>query len=123
MTWKILVLRTNTKYVCARFASSCHKTMMFKKIFAQRCGLESLISEATPSAIQFFKRSYKISHHPQLYASQDALPSFATSSKIEPDFSKKSYFKIEVTKKNFNKKCAPKLLFFNKKNQKYLDDF
>ena len=28
--------------------------------------IESLTSEATPSTIQFFKRSYKISHLPQL---------------------------------------------------------
>ena len=42
--------------------------------------VKSLTSEATPSATQFFKRSYKISHSPELYASWDALPSFASSS-------------------------------------------
>ena len=30
------------------------------------CNLKSLMSEATPSATQFFKRSYKISHNPGL---------------------------------------------------------
>ena len=38
------------------------------------CLLKSLTSEATHSATQFFKRSYKISHPPLLKASQDALP-------------------------------------------------
>ena len=36
-------------------------------------------SEATPSATPFFKRAYKISHPPRLWAFWDALPSFASS--------------------------------------------
>ena len=36
--------------------------------------IKSLTSEATHSATQFFKQSYKISHPPGLYASWDALP-------------------------------------------------
>ena len=68
--------------------------------------LRSLTLEATPSATQIFKRSYKISHNPGshdpgLQASLDTLPSFAASSKKGPDFSKKSGFEIEVTKKSF----------------------
>ena len=42
--------------------------------------IKSITSEVTPSATQFFKRSYKISHPPGLEASWDALPSFASSS-------------------------------------------
>ena len=48
--------------------------------------LESLMSDATPLATQFIKRSYKISHNPGLLASLKALPSFAACSKIRPDF-------------------------------------
>ena len=36
-------------------------------------------SEVTPSATPFFKRAYKISHPPGLWAFWDALPSFASS--------------------------------------------
>ena len=43
----------------------------------------SLTSEATPLATPFFKRTYKISHTPPIWVD---LPSFATSSKIEPNF-------------------------------------
>ena len=39
--------------------------------------LKSLMLKVTPSATQFFKRSYKISHTPRLQVSQDALPRFA----------------------------------------------
>ena len=45
------------------------------------CHLKSLMSDATPSATQFFKRPYKISNNPGLQASLDALPSFAAWSK------------------------------------------
>ena len=60
-------------------------------------------SEATPSAIPFFKRAYKISHPPQLWVSWIDLPSFASSSKIWPNFSNKvffswSYEKVILTK-------------------------
>jgi hypothetical protein len=48
--------------------------------------------------------------------SRVALPSFAALSKIVPDFSKKSGFKIEVTQKSF-------LSFNEKKNQKDSNDF
>ena len=37
-------------------------------------------SEATPSAAQFFNKSYKISHPPWWQVSQDSLSSFATLS-------------------------------------------
>jgi hypothetical protein len=52
--------------------------------------------------------------------SLDALPNFATSSKIGPDFSKKVVLKIKLPKNHFNKKCPPKILFFNEKNQEDL---
>ena len=42
--------------------------------------IKSLTSEVAPSTTEIFKRSYKISHDPGLYASWDALPSFASSS-------------------------------------------
>ena len=44
-------------------------------------------SEATPSATPVFKRAYKISHPPWLSVSWIDLPSFASSSKIWPNFS------------------------------------
>ena len=43
------------------------------------------------------------------------LSCFATSSKIGPDFSNIVFFKLNLQKNNSYKKCAPKLLFFNKK--------
>ena len=52
-------------------------------------------SDATPSATPFFERAYKISHFPGLWASWVDLPSFATSSKIWPNF---SYKKVSITK-------------------------
>ena len=60
-------------------------------------------SEATPSATPFFKRTYKISHPPRLWVSWIDLPSFASSSKIWPNFSNKvffswSYEKVILTK-------------------------
>ena len=79
--------------------------------------VKSLTSEVTPSATNFFKRAYKISHPPRF-----ALPIFATLSKMGPDFSKKVVVKLKLPKNNFNKKCAPKFLLFNEKNQKDLDD-
>ena len=39
------------------------------------------------------------------------MPNFATSSKIGPDFSKK------LPKYDLYKKCAPKLIFLNKKRE------
>ena len=52
------------------------------------------------------------------------MPSFAALSKIQPDFSNKRILKLKLPKKHFNKKCAPKLLFFyEKKNQEDFDDF
>ena len=36
--------------------------------------IKSLTSEVAPSTTEIFKRSYKISHDPGLYASWDALP-------------------------------------------------
>ena len=60
-----------------------------------------LLAKATPSATQFFKRSYKISHNPM-----NALPSFAAWSKIGSDFTILSGLKIEVTKKSFYQKMG-----------------
>ena len=80
--------------------------------------LKSLTLEATPLATQFFKRSYKISNNPGLWASLDALSSFAAWSKIRHDFTIWNGFKIEVAKNLFNKKCALKILFPNEKKIK-----
>ena len=44
-----------------------------------------------------------------------ALPSFAALLKMGPDFSNKVGLKSKLPKNNFNKKYAPKLLFFNEK--------
>ena len=86
--------------------------------------LVSWESEATPSATPFFKRAYKISHFPGLWAPWVDLPSFATSSKIWPNFSNKVVEKLMLSKSVNNKKCAPKLVFFNeKKIEKDSDDF
>jgi hypothetical protein len=71
--------------------------------------------EATPLATKFFKRAYKINHPAQLKASRVAMPSFAASSKIRPDFSKKVVSRLKLLKNHYNKKCAPKFLFFNEK--------
>ena len=56
------------------------------------CNVVSWESEATPLATSFFKRAYKISHPPRLWVSWIDLPSFASSSKIWPNFSKKVFF-------------------------------
>ena len=47
--------------------------------------------------------------------SRVALPSFAASSKIEPDFSEKVVLKLKLTKNHFSKKRAPKFIMFNEK--------
>ena len=67
------------------------------------CLVVSWESEATPSATPFFKRAYKISHPPRLWVSWIDLPSFASLSKIWPNFSNKvffswSYEKVILTK-------------------------
>ena len=88
------------------------------------CTVVSLESEATPSATPFFKRAYKISHYPGLWAPWVDLPSFANSSKIWPNISNKVVEKLMLSKSVNNKKCAPKLVFFNeKKIEKVSDDF
>ena len=51
------------------------------------------------------------------------MPSFATLSKIGPDFCKKVVFKLRLQKTHFNKKSASKLVFFNEKKSKRFDDF
>ena len=68
-----------------------------------------------PLATQFFKRAYKISHFPKLLAAWIDLPSFATSSKIWPNFSNKVIKKLILSKHANNKKCASKFVFFNEK--------
>ena len=77
--------------------------------------LVSWESEATPSATPFFKRAYKISHPPRLWVSWIDLPSFASSSKIWPNFINKVFFSWSYEKVILTKKCAPNLLFFNEK--------
>ena len=67
------------------------------------CNVVSWESEATPLATSFFKRAYKISHPPRLWVSWIDLPSFASLSKIWPNFSNKvffswSYEKVILTK-------------------------
>jgi hypothetical protein len=53
------------------------------------------------------------------------LPSFASLSKIWPNFSNKVFFKLKLAAKNhLNQKCLPNLLFFiEKKKKKDWDDF
>jgi hypothetical protein len=86
--------------------------------------LKSLTSEPTQSATPFFKRAYKISHPPRLLVSWVDLPSFATSSKIWPNFSNKVFLHLKLSKNHLNKKCAPNQLSFKeKKIQKDSDEF
>ena len=80
--------------------------------------LKFLTSESTPLVTQFFKRAYKNRLPPRFYASRIALLCFTTLSKIGSDFSKKVDSKLKLPKNHFNKKCAPKLLFFNEKIRK-----
>ena len=80
--------------------------------------VKSLTSEATPSATQFFTRSYKISNNPGLGASLDALPSFAAWSKIGPDFSRKVVLKLKLPKNVLLKSYSSM-----KKKQKDLNDY
>ena len=68
--------------------------------------LKSLTSKATPLATQFFKRAYKISHFPGLWASWFDLPSFATLSKIWSNFKCKVFLNLKLSKNHLNKKCA-----------------
>jgi hypothetical protein len=52
------------------------------------------------------------------------LPSFATLSKIWPNFSNKVVKKLISSKNANNKNCASKFVFFNeKKIEKVSDDF
>ena len=89
-----------------------------------RYSLKLLTSEVTSSATQFFKNSCKISHPPQLQASRDALLNFAASHKSGLILVfKEVVLKLKLAKNHFNKNCAPKFLFSNKKNQKDSDDF
>ena len=67
-------------------------------------------SKSTPLATLFFKRAYKIIHPPRLWVSWIDLPSFASSSKIWPNFSNKVFFCW-----SYKKVRTPNLLFFNKK--------
>ena len=59
--------------------------------------------ELTPTATPFFKRAYKISHPPGLWAFWDALPSFASSAQSA---------KIGLSKWIFYVKNHPNLWFF-----------
>ena len=75
--------------------------------------LVSLTSEATLWRPNFSKGLTKLTILPDYKRPGLLLPSFATSSKIGPDFSNKKVLKFKLPKNNFNKKYAPKLLFFN----------
>ena len=77
--------------------------------------LVSLTSEATLWRPNFSKGLTKLAILPDYNHPGLLLPSFATLSKIGPDFSNKKVLKLKLPKNNFNKKCAPKLLFFNEK--------
>ena len=76
------------------------------------------------SKVQIFWEAHKILQNLHLTFSLCSV-----SQKLAEDFAKfcgllriyeffKKGFKIEVKKKYFSKKCAPKFLFFNEKNQK-----
>ena len=85
--------------MCHFFILSCYYLLIIIKIANNiwqplACIIKSLTSEATPSATPYFKMAYKISHPPQLKVSWVDLPSFATSSKIWPNFSKKVVKKL-----------------------------
>ena len=51
----------------------CHATIQNSITEGSLSGVKSLTSEATPSATQFFKRSYKIRNNPGLQASLDSM--------------------------------------------------
>ena len=85
------------------------------KNFVRPCTVKSLTSEAMSSATQFFKGAYKISHFPGLQASWVDLPSFATLSKIWPNFKCKLILNSKLSKSHLNKKCTPNLIFFHEK--------
>ena len=79
------------------------QNLFFKIYESARLTLVSWESKATSSATPFFKRAYKISHPPRLWVSWIDLSSFASSSKIWPNFSNKvffswSYEKVILTK-------------------------
>ena len=72
--------------------------------------VKSCTSETTPLATNSFKRSYKISHPAQILCK--ALRPHQKSDMILVN---KVVLKLNLPKNHFNKKCAPKLLFFTKK--------
>ena len=84
--------------------------------------VESLTLEATPSAIQFYKRPYKISHPPDYKC--PGLICLTLPLRQKFGLILIIFFLIKVKKNHLNKKCAPNLLLFNeKKIQRDLDDF
>ena len=118
-TYNYIFIQRQIKIKC----KFCKENLM-NNVYNYSYILVSWESEATPSATPFFKRAYKISHFPGLWAPWVDLPSFATSSKIWPNFSNKVVEKLMLSKSVNNKKCAPKLVFFNeKKIEKDSDDF
>ena len=90
-TWKLL-LDINTIATSLATVATQWPSINYVKLdgFFCTCGpcnpsniwtfAKSLTSDSTPSATQFFKRSNKISNPPGLWASWEALPSFASSS-------------------------------------------
>ena len=74
------------------------------------CTVKLLTLEATFLVTHSSKRSYKISHPPQLLTSSDALHSFAVSSKIGLNFSNKGVLKLKLQENSFNKTFATKPL-------------
>ena len=89
------------------------KTYMVIKI--QIIFLPTITSEATPSATQFIKGLIKLDILPDCKHLGLLCLAFATLSKIGPDFIHKKVLKLKLSKNHFNKKCAPKLLFFKEK--------
>ena len=81
-------------------------------------------SEATPSATPFFKRAYKISHLPRLWVFWIDLPSFASLSKIWPNFNNKVFFSWSYKKIMLAKNvCLTYYSSMKKKIQRDSDDF
>ena len=107
MKFEVVTTNKFTNVLIRSWASSCRQVfveflpgLLWFRIYVQ---LVSRESEATPLATPFFKRAYKISHPPRLWVSWIDLPSFASSSKIWPNFSNKvffswSYEKVILTK-------------------------
>ena len=122
MTWTSFT--NKFLHICASFCYLNSSKIANKSDGVQATVLVSWQSEATPSATLFFKRAYKISHPPRLWVSWIDLPSFASSSKIWPNFSNKVFFSWSYEKVILTKNV--RLTYYSsmkKKIQKDSDDF